>query len=147
MAKRRKPPQTRSQVMSRVRGTDTRPEWRVRRYLWARGLRYRLHSRKLPGKPDLVFPGRHVAVFVHGCFWHRHPGCPNARMPKSRLEFWGPKLASNVVRDRDNVASLKELGWTVMTVWECETRDEQRLAALAAAIEAVSDRPSDVREE
>lgn len=138
---------TRSQVMSRVKGTDTRPEWRVRRYLWRRGLRYRLHARKLPGKPDLVFPSRRIAVFVHGCFWHCHPGCPNARTPKSRLEFWGPKLASNVARDRDNAASLEVLGWTVLTVWECQTRDERRLAAIAATIEAAPTRLSDVRQE
>lgn len=137
MAKRRKPPMTRSQVMSRVRGSDTRPEWRVRRYLWAKGLRYRLHARELPGKPDLIFPRRRVAIFVHGCFWHRHPNCPNARMPKSRLDFWEPKLKGNVERDRRNATLLRRLGWTVITVWECETEDSGRLQSVAESIFAI----------
>ncbi|HEX6072645.1 MAG TPA: very short patch repair endonuclease [Sphingomicrobium sp.] len=136
MGKRRKPPMTRSQVMSRIKGIDTSPEWRVRRYLWSRGLRYRLHAKRLPGKPDLVFASRRVAVFVHGCFWHRHPNCPNARMPKSRLDFWGPKLASNAVRDRENATVLERNGWTVLTVWECETVDQRRLDELVSLIRA-----------
>jgi DNA mismatch endonuclease (patch repair protein) len=140
MAKRRKPPMTRSQVMSRVKGKDTRPEWRVRRFMWSRGLRYRLHAKQLPGKPDLIFSGRRIAIFIHGCFWHRHPNCPNARMPKSRLHFWEPKLAINAERDRANLEALERDGWTVMTIWECETRDQQRLASLVQAIRAKSPR-------
>jgi DNA mismatch endonuclease (patch repair protein) len=140
MIKRRKPPMTRSQVMSRVKGTNTRPEWRVRRYLWSRGLRYRLHAKSLPGKPDVVFPSRRAVVFVHGCFWHRHPNCPNARTPKSRLDFWEPKLAGNVERDRQNALALEHGGWTVLTIWECETKDAERLEDLARAIRAISPR-------
>jgi DNA mismatch endonuclease (patch repair protein) len=126
--------------MSRVKGKDTRPELRVRRYLWARGLRYRLHAKHLPGKPDLIFAKRRLAVFVHGCFWHRHPSCPNARMPKSRLDFWEPKLASNAERDRANAEALQRDGWTVLTVWECESKNEARLAELARTIRAKAPR-------
>lgn len=128
---------TRSQVMSRVRGSNTRPELRVRQYLWARGLRYRLHSKSLPGKPDLVFASRRIAVFVHGCFWHRHRNCPNTRTPKSRLDFWVPKLTSNAERDRANVIALEQAGWTVLTVWECETKDFGRLQSVVESILAI----------
>jgi DNA mismatch endonuclease (patch repair protein) len=95
----------------------------VRRMLHAAGYRYRLHARDLPGKPDLVFPARRKVVFINGCFWHRHRGCPLARLPKSRTEFWTEKLERNRERDERNVAALRELGWEVLTVWECEVRD------------------------
>lgn len=124
----------RSAQMALVRGRDTKPEMRVRKALHAAGLRYRLHDKKLPGSPDLVFPSRRIALFVHGCFWHRHPGCPATRLPKSRLEFWEPKLAGNVERDRRNRSTLEAAGWQVIVIWECETRDPQRLAELAATI-------------
>ncbi|MFD1913989.1 very short patch repair endonuclease [Halodurantibacterium flavum] len=124
----------RSAQMARVRGRDTKPEMRVRKVLHAAGLRYRLHVRRLPGAPDLVFPSRRVALFVHGCFWHRHPGCAAARLPKSRLEFWEPKLVGNVERDKRNRAALEAAGWKVMVIWECETRDRDALARLAENI-------------
>lgn len=124
----------RSAQMARVRARDTKPEMRVRKALHAAGLRYRLHDRRLPGTPDLVFPSRRIALFVHGCFWHRHPGCAAARLPKSRTEFWGPKLAGNVERDKRNRAALEAAHWKVMEIWECETRDRAALAHLANVI-------------
>jgi DNA mismatch endonuclease (patch repair protein) len=122
--------------MSLVRGKDTKPELRVRRFLHAAGLRYRLHDARLPGRPDLVFRSRRVVVFVHGCFWHRHPdpACKLARLPKSRLDFWRPKLEGNADRDRRKIAALEADGWRVIVVWECQTRDEARLAAVAREI-------------
>lgn len=115
--------------MSRVRSKDTKPELLVRRLVHGMGYRYRLHSRTLPGHPDLVFTRRRKIVFVHGCFWHRHPdpGCKLARMPKSRLDFWAPKLELNRRRDIESQAKLRELGWDVLVVWECELRDRADL--------------------
>lgn len=128
-------PLTRSEVMSRVRGKDTKPEMRVRRALHAAGLRYRLQARELPGRPDIVFRPALLAIFVHGCFWHRHPGCEHARTPKSRLDFWEPKLAGNVERDRRHEDQLRAAGWLVMTIWECETRDPHRLKEIVTEVE------------
>jgi len=115
--------------MARVRGKDTGPELTVRRLIHALGYRFRLHRRELPGSPDLVFPGRRKVIFVHGCFWHRHPdpGCKLARMPKSRQEFWGPKLGGNRARDERNEAALRAMGWGVLVVWECQPRDRTSL--------------------
>ena len=127
----------RSAQMALVRSRDTKPELRVRRVLHATGLRYRLHDRRLPGSPDLVFPSRRVVLFVHGCFWHRHTGCAAARLPKSRLEFWEPKLAGNVLRDQRQREALEAAGWTVLVVWECETKDLATLNALAQRILAI----------
>lgn len=127
-------PLTRSQVMSRVKGRDTRPEMRVRRALHAAGLRYRLQAKELPGRPDLVFRSARLAIFVHGCFWHRHAGCEHARMPKSRVDFWTAKLEANVNRDARQIAELEEAGWTVMTLWECETRDQAAVDAFVADV-------------
>ena len=117
----------RSEIMSRVRAKDTKPEMVVRRMLHAAGYRYRLHAHDLPGKPDLVFPARRKVVFINGCFWHRHRGCALARLPKSRIEFWTEKLERNRERDERNVAALRELGWEVLTVWECEVRNPATL--------------------
>ncbi|HTV55670.1 MAG TPA: very short patch repair endonuclease [Terriglobia bacterium] len=116
----------RSAQMSLVRGRDTKPELLVRRTLHAAGLRYSLHAKGLPGRPDLVFRSRRIVVFVHGCFWHQHPSshCRLARMPKSRLDFWGPKLRGNRQRDERVKASLENHGWRVIEVWECETKPE-----------------------
>jgi len=113
----------RSEIMSHVPQKGSRPEMIVRRLVHSLGYGYRLHEKSLPGKPDLVFRGRRKVVFVHGCFWHRHPGCSMARMPKSRLEFWEPKLTSNRERDERNARLLLESGWDVLVVWECETAD------------------------
>ena len=110
----------RSALMARVRGVDTKPELFVRKALYARGYRYRLHVRDLPGRPDLVFRKRRTVVFVHGCFWHRH-GCKKTTHPKSRQDYWEAKFANNVARDKRNLAQLIDDGWRVFVVWECET--------------------------
>jgi len=117
--------------MSRVRGRDTKPEMLVRRLTHGMGYRYRLHRRGLPGSPDLVFPSRMKVVFVHGCFWHQHldPGCKLARLPKSKLDFWGPKLETNRERDERNLVLLAELGWDVLVIWECQTKNREELQA------------------
>lgn len=111
--------------MSRVRGKDTGPEMIVRRLVHALGYRYRLHKKDLPGHPDLVFASRRKAIFVHGCFWHRHAdsACKLARLPKSRQDFWVPKLEANAARDIKNQAKLREMGWDVLVIWECELKD------------------------
>lgn len=118
---------TRSRMMSRIRSKDTKPEMIVRRMLHGMGYRYRLHAKDLPGKPDIVFRSRKVAIFVHGCFWHNHqdPNCKRAKMPASRQEFWKPKLDANRDRDTRNAQQLEALGWTVLTVWECELAEFQ----------------------
>lgn len=110
----------RSAVMARIRSEDTGPEWKVRRFLHRRGLRYRLHGRDLPGKPDLVFPKWRVVVFVNGCFWHGHVECGRHRLPKTRREYWLTKIDRNRARDATNSAALIALGWRPLTIWECE---------------------------
>lgn len=112
--------------MQAVRSKDTKPELIVRKLLHAHGHRYRLHYRPLPGKPDLAFPGRKKAIFVHGCFWHSH-GCKTGRAPKSRLDYWLPKLEANVARDRKKVDAIHALGWKTLTVWQCELADRDAL--------------------
>lgn len=106
--------------MRRVRSKHTTPELAIRKMLHANGFHYRLHSATLPGKPDLVFAKAKVALFVHGCFWHLHKGCSSVRMPKSRIDYWRPKLEGNRRRDRLAQRRLEALGWTVVVVWECE---------------------------
>lgn len=113
---------TRSGMMARIRGRDTKPEMTVRRSLHALGFRFRLHDRRLPGRPDLVLPRYHVAIFVHGCFWHRHEGCRFCTTPATRPEFWAEKFASNVARDAKQVESLIASGWRVAIIWECAVR-------------------------
>lgn len=120
-------PEARSRNMAKIRGKNTRPELAVRRAAHALGLRFRLHRRDLPGTPDLVFPRRRIALFVHGCFWHRHPGCGFAYTPKSRVEFWQAKFDGNVERDKRKQADLAAAGWRVVVVWECETREQDGL--------------------
>jgi DNA mismatch endonuclease (patch repair protein) len=123
--------------MRRIRKVDTKPELAVRRAAHVAGLRFRLHRNDLPGSPDLVFPNRRVALFVHGCFWHQHEGCPLCRQPKSRLEYWLPKLRRNQERDARLATLLADLEWSVMIVWECETRDP---AILKRRVREVVDR-------
>jgi DNA mismatch endonuclease (patch repair protein) len=113
-------PSRRSQIMSRIRSSDTRPEMQIRRLLHGLGYRYVLHRRDLPGVPDLVFPSRRKIIFIQGCFWHQHRGCIDGRIPKSRVSYWRPKLQRNVERDRLNVSRLRRAGWKVMLVWECK---------------------------
>lgn len=113
----------RSKQMSLVKSKNTKPEMFVRKLVHSMGYRYRLHDKKLPGRPDLVFSSRKKVIFVHGCFWHRHENCKLARLPKSRLEFWKPKLEANKERDQIVQESLRELGWQILVIWECQLRD------------------------
>jgi DNA mismatch endonuclease (patch repair protein) len=131
-------PEARSKNMSRIRSRDTSPELAVRKYLHRSGLQFRLHGTKLPGKPDLVFPGRGALVFVHGCFWHGCPRCVDGtRRVKSNIAYWSAKVEGNRARDKRNVTALRRMGWSVFTVWECEIKNEQRLARLAKRIKAL----------
>jgi DNA mismatch endonuclease, patch repair protein len=120
-------PEQRSKLMSRIRGRDTKPELVVRRVAHALGYRYRLHGASLPGCPDLVFGPRRKVVFVHGCFWHQHD-CKRGTWPKRNEEFWRAKLRRNRARDIEATKSLETLGWSVLVVWECQTRDKAKLA-------------------
>jgi DNA mismatch endonuclease (patch repair protein) len=120
-------PQRRSWNMSRIRGSDTGPEKSVRSLLQRMGFRFTLRRRGLPGRPDIVLPKWRTAVFVHGCFWHQHAGCRNAVMPKTRPDFWAKKLQGNVMRDEATTRALKDLGWRVITIWECELKQVDQL--------------------
>ncbi len=124
----------RAAQMALIRGKDTRPEIIVRRLVHALGYRFRLHRRDLPGAPDIVFPGKRKVIFVHGCFWHRHddPSCWRSRLPKTRQEFWTPKLSGNAARDARDIALLRAAGWQVLVVWECHTTASKRDALTAA---------------
>lgn len=123
------PPEQRSRNMSKIKGKNTKPEMIVRSTCHDLGLRYRLHRKDLPGTPDLVFPKYQLCLFVHGCFWHRHPGCKYAYTPKSRLDFWLPKLAKNVERDAKALRELETAGWRVSIIWECQTKYRDALRA------------------
>jgi len=112
--------------MSKVRSKNTSPELKVRKLVFSLGYRYRLHGKNLPGKPDLVFPSRKKAIFVHGCFWHYH-GCKKGQLPKSRLDYWLPKLLANRKRDAANISALTHLGWQALVVWQCEIKDVEEL--------------------
>ncbi|RWP70312.1 MAG: DNA mismatch endonuclease Vsr [Mesorhizobium sp.] len=115
--------------MSRIRSSGTAPELAVRRMLHANGLRFRLHRKDLPGRPDIVLPRHRLVIFIHGCFWHQHSDCRLASKPKTRPDYWQPKLAGNVERDARNTSALQALGWRVETIWECDTRKEHLLRA------------------
>jgi len=119
----------RSAMMSRVRQKNTAPEVLVRQYLHARGYRFRLHRKDLPGNPDIVLPKYHTVIFVNGCFWHGH-SCPRGKRPSTNMEFWNKKLIRNVERDRENYGVLQEMEWRVVVVWECETKNLEKLASL-----------------
>ncbi|MBK3801833.1 DNA mismatch endonuclease Vsr [Azospirillum brasilense] len=130
---------SRSENMRRIRSKDTAPEMAVRRLVHSMGYRYRLHRRDIPGKPDLVFPGRRKVIFIHGCFWHQHPGCREGRPPKSNTAYWVPKLERNKERDQAAYKQLAALGWDTLVVWECETHDVPALAEiLTSFLERVS---------
>lgn len=116
------PPATRSRMMAGIRGKNTAPELAVRKALFAAGLRFRLHRKDLPGRPDIVLGRRRIAIFVHGCFWHQHAGCRNAKMPATNREFWTEKLLANVRRDQRAVCELQNAGWRILIVWECSVR-------------------------
>ena len=123
----------RSENMRRIRAVNTRPEVALRRALYARGLRYRIHVRQLPGKPDIVFRSRKLVVLVHGCFWHQHPGCREASRPRLNSEYWLPKLMRNVERDKQHEIGLEALGFRVLILWECEI-EKQPAKAVAAVL-------------
>jgi DNA mismatch endonuclease (patch repair protein) len=120
----------RQRMMRSVRRANTRPEVTVRKSLFERGYRYRLHVKGLPGTPDIVFPGRDIALFVHGCFWHRHAGCRYATTPKTRVDFWNNKFLANQRRDAESRAKLEEMGWHVIEIWECDVKSGAYLASL-----------------
>jgi len=115
--------------MSRIKGKNTKPEMIVREWLWHNGFRYRLHYRNLPGKPDIVFPGRKKVIFVHGCFWHKH-NCKYFKWPKSNIDFWRQKIERNVQRDRKNYEELMHEGWDYQIVWECELRKKNQVVLM-----------------
>lgn len=127
-------PAKRSQMMSGIKGKNSVPELLVRKTLFGMGYHYRLHRRDLPGTPDIAMPGRKIAIFVHGCFWHAHRGCKYAKTPGTRTEFWTAKLQGNVDRDRRAADKLAEMGWRVLNVWECSTRDPEAAADLPDAL-------------
>jgi DNA mismatch endonuclease (patch repair protein) len=115
-------------MMAGIKGKNSQPELLVRRLLFASGYRFRLHRRDLPGTPDIVMPSRKIAIFIHGCFWHLHQGCRFAKMPATRPEFWRVKLEANVQRDQRSIDELRAMGWRVLCVWECSTRDSRASA-------------------
>lgn len=122
--------QRRSWNMSRIKSRDTAPELAVRKVLYGMGYRYRLHSTAVPGKPDIMLKRFRAAIFVHGCFWHRHPGCKFAYVPKSKVEFWTKKFEANVRRDETVKKQLSDLGWKSLTIWECETKCRETIEHL-----------------
>lgn len=139
-------PESRSALMSRIGGKNTAPELVVRRLLHSLGYRFRLHRRDLPGTPDIVFPARRKVILVNGCFWHAH-GCRIGRPPKSRPEYWEPKLEQNRARDRRNRSNLRVMGWSVLTVWQCQTRNLDALSTrLLSFLGPVRENPIDTRE-
>lgn len=117
-------PKQRSRCMAAIKGKDTKPEMIVRKYLFSRGMRFRVQVRKLPGTPDIVLPKYKTAIFVNGCFWHGHEGCKYFRLPKSNIEFWKEKIERNIERDRESMQALLDLGWKIIRVWECELRNK-----------------------
>ncbi|MBL8145074.1 MAG: DNA mismatch endonuclease Vsr [Anaerolineae bacterium] len=119
--------QRRSRNMARIRSANTAPELAVRRELRSMRVGYRIHDKRLPGRPDIVMWGRKKAIFVHGCFWHQHEGCIDGRRPQTRREYWDTKLDRNVARDEQHLRQLAEMGWDVLVVWDCQTRDEPKL--------------------
>lgn len=131
-------PAQRSYNMSRIRSKDTAPEVRLRSLLHQSGLRFRLHGKDLPGRPDIVLPGAKVAVFVHGCFWHRHQGCRYSSMPSSNVDFWEQKFGRTVERDQENIQSLGDLGWEVIVAWECQVKGDpsELVDRIRAAVES-----------
>lgn len=117
-------PEQRSRCMAAIKGKDTKPEMIVRKYLFSRGMRFRVQVRKLPGTPDIVLPKYKTVIFVNGCFWHGHEDCKYFRLPKSNVEFWKEKIKRNIERDRESMQALLDLGWKIIRVWECELRNK-----------------------
>lgn len=134
------PSAERSALMARIRGKNTRPELVLRSALHRAGYRFRLHRKDLPGTPDIVLPRHRIVIFVHGCFWHRHPGCPRASVPHTRRHFWDKKFKANVARDLQSQKALVDLGWQVLVVWECEIGKKTSLEAVLSKIAAIAAR-------
>ena len=133
-----KTPEQRSWNMSRIHSQDTKPEMVVRSFLYMHGFRFHLHVKNLPGHPDIVLPKYRTVIEVRGCFWHRHPGCKDATMPSSNIAFWKTKFEQNVTRDKKNADAIRMLGWKLIVVWECQTRQPHFLEHLPARIKAPS---------
>ena len=127
-------PTQRSRTMSRIRGKDTTPELKVRSLIHKAGYRYRLHAREMPGKPDIVMARYRTVIFVDGCYWHQHPGCRRATMPKTNVSFWKRKLERNTKRDQEVRTALRNAGWDPLTVWECQTKDDRVLAGILSEL-------------
>lgn len=127
----------RSEVMSKVRAKNTKPELITRSYLFAQGLRFRLHQRNLPGKPDIVLKKYNTVVFVNGCFWHGHKKCKSFRIPKSRINYWAPKIQKNIANDKRNLKLLKKLGWNVISIWECQLKNPIREETLSTLVNRI----------
>lgn len=132
--------ETRSYNMSRIKGKDTKPELLVRKFLFSRGFRYKLHDKSLPGKPDLVFPKYKTVIFVHGCFWHGHEGCKYAVIPKTKTEWWENKIKKTKVKDEENISALIAMGWKVIEVWECELKRSNREKTLESLVDLMKKR-------
>lgn len=132
-------PETRSYNMSQIKGRNTKPEEIVRKYLFAQGFRYRKNDKKLPGKPDIVLPKYHTCIFVNGCFWHGHEGCKYFVWPKSNADFWKEKISGNIRRDIDNNQKLSQLGWNVITVWECELKSDKKEKTLNKLVHQIKE--------
>lgn len=129
---------TRSYNMSRIKGKDTRPEMLVRKFLFSKGFRYRLHDKKLPGKPDIVLPKYKTVIFIHGCFWHGHEGCKYYVVPKTRTEWWLEKIGKNIVNDESAVKALVEQGWKVIIIWGCELKKDTINSAFSGLLSLLS---------
>ena len=127
-------PEERSRHMSKIRSKDSKPEMVVRRFLHAQGIRFRLHDKALPGKPDLKLPKYHAVIFVHGCFWHGHQDCHIYQMPKSRVSFWNNKITTNMARDEKRIVTLREMGWRVFILWECDLKPTKRQPILESLL-------------
>lgn len=128
---------TRSYAMSRVRGSDTTPEQIVRKYLFSQGFRYRKNDKRYPGHPDIVLPKYKTIIFIHGCFWHQHPGCKKATIPSSNVAYWKEKLTKNVERDKKEQDQLRSMGWKVLIVWECQLNKKVREETLNKLVDNI----------
>lgn len=132
------PPKKRSDIMSKISGKDTKPEILVRKFLFSKGLRYRLNDKRYPGRPDIILPKYKTAIFIHGCFWHGHQGCKASKLPETRKEFWQKKINDTKIRDKRKIEELKAQGWRVIVVWQCEIKNigdrQKRLELLVGEI-------------
>ncbi|MGA9188284.1 MAG: DNA mismatch endonuclease Vsr [Methanosarcina sp.] len=138
------PKEKRSKIMSKIQGKETKPEIVVRKFLFSKGFRYLINDKRYPGKPDLVLPKYKTVIFIHGCFWHGHENCKASKLPETNAEFWEKKISDNVARDRKNIEKLKDEGWNVITVWQCEIKSkakrEERLKLLIEQIKKEVDK-------